>query len=402
MMLDILGIANLIVTSKDIRDSITIYGQYRELLKSFRFIWFQDDFGQELPEYLVESEIQNFTFSSLATSKKIFVLDDETYNDMAKYGKTNYFIDTCVCLDTQAVSYLKNVFLEDSVMLTEETRFFIDYFIRNNLNFDFQFYMFENSLKLGVNVDKRTVFENLLACERFKNIDREKYINEGKFAYIKENGNILYDTDQTFYLMNIELRNSEVKDIFRIYYAIEAILLKMTIIEFKNKEKGIKFKIQQMIDFINNELGCFFEREVAICYLFWKRDNKVMKFFKRIQINNKKILLDIKGMAWDLFHIRHLEYNMANINVNGCRYEINSILTFDNGLRDVLKAYPIKSCMIYDGNFIPIFKNSISQLIVEVEDIDEQLSSKQDKRRKMQVNVEKLVLELEKELKDLL
>ncbi|MGI5997566.1 MAG: hypothetical protein ACOX89_02765 [Lutispora sp.] len=125
------------------------------------------------------------------------------------------------------------------------------------------------------------------------------------------------------------------------------------------------------MEFVNKEIGCILEREIAICYLFLSHDKRIEKFFKKIKPNCKDIVKHISGMAWDLFHLRHLEFLMATLKPLNARYVLYSIITFDYGLQEVLKVYPIKKCAIYDGIFLPVFEIPLYELIKEIDDLQD-------------------------------
>jgi len=36
-----------------------------------------------------------------------------------------------------------------------------------------------------------------------------------------------------------------------------------------------------LLEFVNKEIGCILEREIAICYLFLSHDKRIEKFFKK-------------------------------------------------------------------------------------------------------------------------
>ncbi|EED2140862.1 hypothetical protein G4T65_002657, partial [Listeria monocytogenes] len=103
-------------------------------------------------------------------------------------------------------------------------------------------------------------------------------------------------------------------------------------------------------DFFVNQLGIFCERELAICYLYLNNDKKVEKFFGRVQANNKDILAVIEGMSWDLHHIRSLEEYMAESEYENADFELHTLATFDNGLKDMLSVYPIEGCSFKEGS----------------------------------------------------
>ena len=216
----------------------------------------------------------------------------------------------------------------------------------------------------------------------------------------------MISADNLLHNMNIIANNPYLANFRKRYDAIKLILLKVAIIEFKYPKKGLKYKIKLLLEFINKQLGCIMEREIAICYLFLARDTRVKKFFKKIKSNCPDILKYIDGMAWDLNHLRYLEYAMAsfkNKNKNSM-YELCSIITFDYGLQEVLEAYPIKRCAIYKDIFLPVFETPLYNLIKEIENLQDYMYSTKEIRMNTFKNIDYkiLIYELERELMELM
>jgi predicted DNA-binding protein YlxM (UPF0122 family) len=376
------------------------FKQNSEILKKCRFIFFSDEVGSNIPYFLRNNKIENFSIHSLVSKNKMVVLDEITYNEMEKYGSANYLIDTCIALDTQTVSYLKNIFTSDAKDIPDNLKSCIEYLIRNNINYDYSLYAIENAAKLNSQVIE--TYENILACERFKCLDVDTYLNSGVISYTKTENELKMDADDVFYMMNKVNNDENLKEgMLMKCNSIKALLLKTICIQFLYPKKGLKFKITMLIDFINNELGYIGEREIALCYLYFSHDKRIQRFFKKIQPNNlKDILKDILGMAWDLTHLRHLEYLMANMQPLNARYELYSIITFDYGLQEVLETFPIKRCALYNGIFMPIFEVSLFELIKEVDNLQEVFEKNKIKRHSVfkNVNFKKLVDKLENEL----
>lgn len=371
-----------------------------ELLKECRFIFFTENEGANIPYFLQNQKIQNFSIHSLASTTKMFVLDKLTYKEMLLKGKSTYSIDACLALDTQTVSYLRNIFTKNPTQIPQKMKPCIEYLIKNNINYDYALYIIENSIKLNNQDQKIVTYENILSCERFKCMNTEKYLSSGKISYTKTDNELLMDSDEVFSNMNNISEFTYSYELFKRYYAIKALLLKVAYIDLEYSKKGIKFKILMLLDFVNKEIGCILEREIAISYLFLLHDNKVARFFKKIKTTSVDIIKHIDGMSWDLAHLRYLEFLMANMQPLNSRYELYSIITFDYGLQDVIKAYPIKKCALYKGVFLPVFEVPLYNLIKEIDNMQEFLEQSKVKRYNTfrNVNYLKLIEKLEKEL----
>ncbi|EPY2308015.1 hypothetical protein ACXATD_003738 [Clostridium sporogenes] len=398
-----IAINNVLACEEPIKALYT-YVNNQELLRDCRFIFFSDEYGADIPYFLKSQKINNFNIHCLTSSSKMLVIDRDTCDEMFRTGKATYAIDACIALDTQTVSYLKDIFTENPTILNEKSKYFIDYLLRNDINFDYSLYMLENSKKLNNKEEIIKTYENLLACERFKNLDMQRFLNQGLISYTKTNDELKLLTDDAFYTMNNKGKSLESTPFYNRYNAIKALLLKVAIIELAHSKKGIKYKINLLFEFINNEVGCIFEREIAISYLFFSHDKRVEKFFKKVKINCLDIVKYISGMAWDLHHLRHLEYLMATLRPLNARYELYSIITFDYGLQEVLEVYPIKKCAMYNGIFLPVFENPLYELIKEIDNLQSFICSTEAVRMTAfkKANYKNLINNLEKELTELI
>ncbi|MDU4862649.1 MAG: hypothetical protein E6356_17085 [Terrisporobacter othiniensis] len=404
---DIMSIINAILECEDIREAVELYNRYSNDLKNCKFITFSDEYGQELPEYMINNDLEGFKINSLTSYKKMFVIDEDTCNQMIKTNRANYFIDPCIALDTQAVSYLTDLFNDKELEINNKDKPIIDYIMKNEIDYDCSLYMWENSGKLNSIEEIEATYSNLLAIEHFKSLNKEAYIVRGEVQYDKTDSEIYISADSMIADMKKISNNPDLEEFNRLYDVIKLIILKSAIIEFKYSKKGIRYKIELLMDFVNNQLGYILEREIAICYLFLAHDKRVEKFLKKIKSNCYDIIKHINGMAWDLNHIRYIEYTMANYKPKKSIYEIYtlySIITFDYGLQEVLKTYPIKRCAIYDGTFLPVFEVPLHEFIKEIKDFKNSIYLKKETRENIRktADYKLLIKNLENDLESLL
>ncbi|MEA5009691.1 hypothetical protein [Clostridium tyrobutyricum] len=395
---------NEVLACEEPIEALYTYINNLKFLHDCRFIFFSNKYGNDIPYFLKSQKINNFNIHCLTSCSKMLVIDEETCDEMFRRGKTTYVIDACIALDTQTVSYLKDIFTENATTINEKSRYFVDYLLKNNVNFDYSLYILENSRKLNNKKEIIKTYNNLLACERFKALDIQKYLRNGLISYTKTNDELKLLTDETFFIMNNKIKSSDIVFFENWYYAIRALLLKVSIIELTYSKKGVKYKINLLLEFINNKIGCILEREIAISYLFFLHDKRVERFFKKIKPNCVDIVRHISGMAWDLSHLRYLEQLVATLRPSNARYELYSIITFDYGLQEVLEACPIKKCAIYKGKFIPVFETPLYELIKEIDDLKYFIHSTELVRSATfkNANYKNLISNLEQELTKLI
>ena len=65
----------------------------------------------------------------------------------------------------------------------------------------------------------------------------------------------------------------------------------------------------------------------------------------------------INGMAWDLIHVRMIEREFAMRPVEQTRYAVHVLLTYDNGLKDILQINPVEKIVLYKDVPIPKLKH---------------------------------------------
>lgn len=227
--------------------------------------------------------------------------------------------------------------------------------------------MIENAAKISdVRIEEYAI-RTLLIFNKFMRSDLHSFSSERPslnkdFENAKETIDLMKkmpEKDSGFYPF-LEMQKS-----------IYALLLKTAILSFQ-KNLGVRHSLSVLMDFINMDLGLCLERETVLCCLFLRDRNnsKVSKFFRGIQRNSKKIVNTIRGMAWDLFHLRFcIEFGMAN-DINQGSICLHYFITRDNGLADLADAYPLKLLIYKKGGILPkvVFDKSI--LEIEIPEID--------------------------------
>lgn len=380
-----------------IEDPLEAYLQYLVNLKYLadcKFIYFIDKGGIQMPSYYKTQSIENFEIVNLQSKANVFILDKGICEEMySSGGEAEYGVDVCIALDTQAVSYLRNVVTEDSTLVYERLHPFMHYLIANDLNFDTSLYFLENS-RWSKNMDFIKVYENLLAIERFKAIDINEYCQNKRIIYTLTEHEMKLNADNSFHLMNSE--NQDAESLFDMYKTIYALLLNICFIEFNYKKKGTKYRTQKLLDFVFEELGIVLQRESMIGILYFLHDTRIDYFFRKVQKNSEKILDTIKGMAWDLAHLRYLERMYSNPPKSNMKSSIYSLITFDKSLIDIVKLVSIERCALYDNLTIPINNDNLEGLLVDIDLSDYYIDLRNKERRPFDMEiVKKLIFDLE-------
>ncbi len=368
-------------------------------LKNCSFFIYSNEEGIELPELFKTNCDNDFAIIEIGFSDKYYAIDALICEDMIRTGEAKYALDICVELDTQVVSYLKNIFkgLSDVEIPTNKRQLF-SYLTNAGVNYSSLPYLVENATKIDAD-SFADCYQNLMSYEMFKCFDFATYMETGNICFFRDMSNIQINTDNSFSDIKSNLFYEHMKDFYDMQKNIYCLLMKAVKIEITNSKKSANNKMKMFIEFVNYKLGIFCEREMAICYYYFTHNEKTQKFFKKTKANSKKLKDTLKGMAWDLTHIRMLEC-LYDLRVSeAVKFGIHPILTYDNGLKDVLMLYPIKKIAIYEGHTIPCFKQKFFELFPEsIELIFEkevaEIRRKTFERRDMQL----LINELEEEI----
>lgn len=96
------------------------------------------------------------------------------------------------------------------------------------------------------------------------------------------------DADEIFGLMKSTRRNDV--NFEKRAKALYCFLLKMYILKFNSKKKA-SYKVEQLLDFCNNELRIYLESGLYIAFLYFEgKNNAVKNFFQKVTPSAKDIL----------------------------------------------------------------------------------------------------------------
>jgi len=295
------------------------------------------------------------------TSDSLYFSDRKTITETFKKGAIKIPIDSSIMLDTNIASYI-NAYVNRQPLKGNQSEIvnLIDQLLDNNPNFDYLYYLVENSKQLSdyaASKPTKDLFwqsiepgfrDNLISLRQFVSIDNDLYRKTkndnptiSREEAEEEARNFAYD----FYFGK---SGSEFhKDIERKLIVAKILLFRMVSIYYQSKE-GIRKKASKYLKFLIEELGVYFEREMHIAIKYFK-EGKRFTFFEKIDkgthIDRQSTSDKIENMAWDLMVPRFIE-TLSSIIGNG-KYFIPHYLTWDGGLKEALSIYKAKA-VIYD------------------------------------------------------
>lgn len=391
---DVKEAINEMFLCKNLMEHMGCFQHFYEELKDCTFVVFSEDEGTELPEALHSNYDNDFAIINIGSTNRYYAVNSTIYEEMLRTGRSDYYIDVCVELDTQAVSYLKNIFEEyNKIPDYDKIRKMIEYLQLPEVNYCCVPYLVENAAKKD-DINVIDCYKNIKSFMLFKSFDFSVFEEKGECAYVRQEEDIQIDVDGLYNDMLSEKFYQAYENLFRMQKALYVLLLKTVCIEFTNR-KSAKNKVMELFDFVNEQLGFIAERELEVCYYYFNHHEKTKNFFKKVQKNSKDLLHTINGMAWDLIHIRLIEQQFTLKPTDEVRFAIHVLLTYDDGLKEILQINPIEQIVFYKDIPIPKLKHF---WIDNIPGAKEKLLSEENRRRRHQAFVEKDVNELTRTL----
>lgn len=350
---DVKNAINEMFLCRDMLEHMACYQKYNKELKDCTFVVFSETQGNELPEPLCTNYNNEFAVINLGCTDRCYAVNQKIYEEMCRTGETILGVDISVELDTQAVSYLKTVFKEyGQIPEYRKIKPLVQYLQLQDVNYSCLPYLLENAAKKE-KIDQIECYKNIKSYFLFKAFE----MKNGVGGYCKLEEDILIDVDILYNDVFSDKFVCAYRDLIEMQKAIYVLLLEAICIEFKNPKKSVQSKMMELIDFVNEKLGFVADRELEICYRYFNHDERTKKFFKRVQKNAKNLLGAIDGMAWDLIHIRLLERGYMTKVVEEVTFALPLLLTYDNGLKEILQINPIEQLAFYKDIPIPKLKN---------------------------------------------
>lgn len=380
-----------------LKEHLLCFQQYHEELKDCNFIVFSESEGTKLPDVMCTNYDREFGIINIGCTNQYYAMNQEICKEMLCEGKSSYCIDICIDVDTQAISYLKDIFHKyKEIPQIEKRKELIDFLSLKNIDYSCNPYLIENACKEENKID---CYSNIISFMLFKSFNYDEYIATGKACYNVLEEEIYLDTDRLYKDMFSGRFVEAYQDIYKMQKALYALLLKAIYIEFSNSKRSGKNKIMDLFDFINLELGFIPERELEICYYYFMHHEKTVKFFKKVQKNSNDLFKTVNSMAWDLIHIRVIEKEYAFKPTDEVKFAIHVLLTYDQGLKDVLKINQIEQIALYQG--VPLLKFS-HQFIDEIPGAREKLLSEENMNTRYHtfenVNIIELIAKIENDV----
>ena len=354
-----------IASADSISESLALFSFTKEMLGDCKFIFSAND--GPLPGLSIGRNFDNGSaIRSLFSKEKVFVLDKETLKEMSK-GTARFQIDYSISLDTQALSYLEPYISGYFNKLPNDFKEIFNFISQENVFVDPLPYIHENYHNLTNEKSAERIFSKLKAYEVLRNLDIKELERSSIVKACIPESEIIAITQQQIARMYRDLDNVFYMNELNISFNYEyAHLLKMICIQLDNPKISRYKKVSEFLDFCHFDVSAIGFREVFIACKFFENGQK-LDFFSKIQKNKKDLFQIIKGMAWDLYHIRQMERFSTMRPDHRARYFFPSFLTCDKRLIEILDLYPLKCLAYIDGVYepMPFFDNNILETLAK-------------------------------------
>ncbi|KAF1293512.1 hypothetical protein [Candidatus Enterococcus leclercqii] len=318
------------------------------LAQDIRLICF-DNNSNNLGSDFMKQDIEKYVVQSFSNMENTLLID--------KYNFESYLrrieVYRCFDFDSNIVGYLRDFLLYKRA--SDSFKKFLSYIKEKEVQISCGPYILEVVANKH-EIDKNYVRESLVSFFAFDKSRTLEEFESFELETLAKDSDIENKVSQALRTIREGIADKDLNQ----YYLIYCILLKMYEINFKSN-KNSKNKMMELIQCVNKELYAYAEQELFLAYLLFSKDSRVNSFFGAIQANSKNVISKIRGMAWDLFHLRSLESQVADRNSNTKQMYMHYFCSRDNGINDILSLNPIKRMIIKDGRCYPLHEQNIFQ-----------------------------------------
>ncbi|OFN26039.1 hypothetical protein HMPREF2578_02695 [Staphylococcus sp. HMSC072H03] len=330
----------LLITQKPLID----YSKNKKFLEESRLFDFEERMNErKIPKILNNSD--KYHLVEIANYDNLIIIDNDVING-------NELIKVCQCIDfdSNIMSYLRNLIVKGEY----ESDFFkiLTNIKKSKQQISCVPYLIENGNNIH-SINKIVSYETILSFSIFDRISQFDFESRNFSRYFNDS-EVILDTDDRYYHM-LNIQDSNILQFQSIYLLVlMAFYIKNS--SKKSAENKIFYLIQNFIKETENKLA-YSELELSVIFDYINNDEN--NIFKSTNLNSKNLLSKLKGIAWDLFHIRTSEDQIALRNTNSKEVFLHSIFTADKGLSNVINNYSISRMLAYEEKLYVYRENNI-------------------------------------------
>ncbi|PCF86323.1 hypothetical protein [Staphylococcus intermedius] len=369
------------------------YANNQELLVGSRLFDINEKMKErKIPKILTNSDM--YYIVEVANYDNLVIIDNDIIN-----GNELIKIGQCIDFDSNVMSYLRNLIIDNEY--EEGFLNILSKVKRSKQQISCVPYLLENGNNIH-RINKVKSYETLLSFSIFDRISEFDFENRNFSRYFNDSEVILDTDDRYYHMMNIQ--ESNILQFQTIYLLVlMAFFIKNS--SKKSAENKIVYLIQNFIKETENKVA-YSELELSVIFDYINNDKN--NIFKSANLNSKNLLSKLKSIAWDLFHIRTSEDQIALRNTNSKEVFLHSIFTADKGLSNVISHYSISRMLAHKGKLYVYRENNIYKKLSKdkADKILKLLEKDRDIRvsniRKAKYNIQKNIEMYEKSINEII
>lgn len=339
-----------IVEAENINDAVLLFSTNFDLLENYIFFVSHDESSAILPSHAIDKDFKNTcAIRGLYQYKNVYIISSETIGNLLLKKEKKVPIDYSISLDTQAVSYFHRFFIDpEHKELPPDFKEFFKFIADPEINADPMPHMIENiyNLKNGGNI--HAIYDVKYAYEKFRNIDYKYYIKENKFRFLIDNCEMKKISQEQISKEIYRLSDSQFFDEYEKSFNIQyIIILIIAVVRWKYPRKHINTILYKYFEMCQEYIGLLPVRDANLAYAVFLGK---IEFYSKIERNSSDFIRKLKGMAWDIFHFRHLE-KVTTLKISDYTdYFFPAICSFDNSFVQLIDFYKLKGLAYKKGS----------------------------------------------------
>ena len=341
-----------------------LFSQFASALKGCRIVY--GDLSPNAPEASIERVFgAGAAVCSAFGTAGIRILDEESVRDMRSTGGATFGVTHSVSLDNQVVSYLEPYLQAGPASrLPKDFEEVLDFIARPDVQIDPIPYLTENTPNVGDLHRAERIYAKIRAYEILRTMDVEWYKVHGAIRSTQSTSEINRVAQQTVASMLRSFADdAHMGDLIGKYAFSYVSLLKMTTLQLQAPSAPGLQKLQLFIEFSDHVLGAISPRDILLAAAYFEQKALRERFFGKVQRKRKDIFGAVRGMAWDLWHVRWLELAMTLEPEAGARCLLPALLSFDRGLIEVASLCKLKAVAIVGEGVAPLSFFDVEHLI---------------------------------------
>jgi hypothetical protein len=213
----------------------------------------------------------------------LYFIDELTTERIVRVD--NIKVDYSVSLDTNAASYVENLVNNQGGIPTDFIKA-IKIIIERGLNFDYTFYLMENTSNYRDPAKAKLIRQNLIALQILNSLDRELYARTNEVRSILPVSQLEASADAKLHRFYVTLKTGNQLFTYEHWHAILYVML-LKIIEIEYCRKGrvpLERKIEQLFTFMHEEMRAYFDRLTIIALKLFNKRSDVSFFNHSIKV----------------------------------------------------------------------------------------------------------------------